>query len=1666
MLHFADKQRFNDLDDFVRKFGDLKDASHVAMLHSVLKPYLLRRIKEDVEKSLPPKEETVVEVALTSTQKQFYRAIYEKNTMHLFKGAKASNQPSLMNVMMELRKCCNHPYLVRGVEERILADITEEERADKDSVFRKMIESSGKLVLLDKLLPRLFSQGHKVLIFSQMVRVLNILEDFLRYKGYSYERLDGSTRASDRNDAVQRFIRPSMNRFIMLLSTKAGGLGLNLTAADTVIIFDSDWNPQNDIQAQARAHRIGQTKAVMVYRLLTRKTYEMHMFHKASLKLGLDRAVLAQSRIEQEDESGSGVKNNLSVQEIDELLKRGAYDVFREDDSEQREFADEDIDAILNRRSHKVVYDGKSNTETLGSFSKASFVSFDEKEDVDINDPDFWKKAVGLTETVSPEDTEMLELPQQRNRKKTQGYFDDTVDHDALEEYLKPIKANDGKGPKGAKTDKTPKNSKDKSQSEADKINNDPMLWGPHARDRVLRALNLFGFGRWSRIKQESGGDLRELKDVEAFARSYILQCGLYASEQELTKSDSDFVRDAVNKAKAVNVLFKSGQKKLDTPASLLDEKFVGKMKGGMAKKTLNRLDLLAKLISIVQKAVEQAFAAKKEPFDSTQDIDTYFSSLKMEEVCAHLPIGDVRPSWTKLEPWWDIECDKHLIIGTFRVGYGRYDLMKDDPDLCFNSKIECYVKSFKSSDDANAPSGNTSAPLAGEESSSVGDIKMDIDDDGYDGPEDDNADDILGQSGDIVDDDDNGSQKVTLQSTIADMFPDSALTVHNTLQVNIPFPRGKLCKLLIKSDRYSAFRGVYPQPGSCRWIAIYNSNKGGEVPIQEATSNRPAKASGLKFIGSFDTQVEAARAFDREARSAEGDAAQCNFNEYGVCLIESKFNEDGDIIEEEIKISQNIIQHSLPNQRSSKYRGVRASGQKWTAQISYDGGTHHLGTFSTELEAAMAYDATAKAHHGEGAALNFPKGFEEEVASIIQEPGFYIAVYNADGTIDRVVEGGTLDAKDYGSKFIDLSGRLGIAIASKSTKIMKSKNRRVNIAALPREEIASVVLPDKEKVVEDDDDENVLLATPSLFPKSSANRENSTGAMPDARTLNRLLIWLITSEEAKLMRADVKSKPKRSRSSKNGDNNNDKNDASQTKTSQIDYALYNSMAISEGTDVIRGLYRGVDNDVIAQIYKPQVNGLRKCEAVVKTVITQGYAEDTSVKQENSDSSTNGSSGTSAGHVPLDGVLTISAVIEGLPSVKTELAELGINVNAVEPEVEGPSASSLTEIEGCKLCCSFVLFGAPVEESLYSGKEEKDSTKPVAVKNESPEEPIKVFIPSPTTAPIPVNCLKYLLNFVIPQEETTYMNSFSYFQWSNIESLTGIAEKSDSVREFYYQSWLPFCVLISRSDINFSQKSIIPNPFRNINEHHPATRGLCQLFVQRQQFLRTMQYFLINRFDVVVEYLRSAAGRDCKGMPVWYCPWIHDIGLMIGCLKHGYLNLVDIFRDDSLPFTPSSIEFLVKRVFLYGINDLSPSTLLELTSIDSAEMWLKLVVHCMPNARQLETRIYRILADLTRSLSFDHTLRISFEGIDVKSLAANNNNGSEGDDGEKSHYNTRDRSGRTAVSNEPVETLPSTNSRKRPALSLKRFLLETSKRRRLVVRRIHGSLIEAQSGVV
>ena len=247
LLNIVDSDGFDDLDDFLEKYGDIKSKDRVDELHETIRPYILRRLKEDVEKSVPPKEETLIEVELTVLQKQYYRALYEKNVQFLHRNQKkALDGPSINNLAIQLRKCCNHPFLLNGVEEEVRAaeKVADEKKAEADFLVR----ASGKLVLLDKLLPKLKEDGHRVLIFSQFKIMLDILEDYLELRGMKHERIDGSITGKKRQMAIDRFqakeTEGKESSFVMLLSTRAGGVGINLTAADTCIIFDSDWNPQ------------------------------------------------------------------------------------------------------------------------------------------------------------------------------------------------------------------------------------------------------------------------------------------------------------------------------------------------------------------------------------------------------------------------------------------------------------------------------------------------------------------------------------------------------------------------------------------------------------------------------------------------------------------------------------------------------------------------------------------------------------------------------------------------------------------------------------------------------------------------------------------------------------------------------------------------------------------------------------------------------------------------------------------------------------------------------------------------------------------------------------------------------------------------------------------------------------------------------------------------------------------------------------------------------------------------------------------------------------------------------------------------------------------------------------------------------------------------------
>ena len=208
--------------------------------------------------------------------------------------------------------------------------------------------------------------------------------------------------------AIDRFNK-SADAFVFLLSTRAGGVGINLTAADTVIIFDSDWNPQNDVQAMARCHRIGQEKPVTIYRLITRRSFEAEMFERASRKLGLEQAILGSRQFGDLAEEDSAKK--MDAKEMELLLKQGAYALFNDDaESENRikEFCEQDIDSILDQRSRVRIVDGgvdedgnpvvSKNKVTKSLFTGGGAI---EHAEIDVNDPNFWKKV--LPDLVTPD---------------------------------------------------------------------------------------------------------------------------------------------------------------------------------------------------------------------------------------------------------------------------------------------------------------------------------------------------------------------------------------------------------------------------------------------------------------------------------------------------------------------------------------------------------------------------------------------------------------------------------------------------------------------------------------------------------------------------------------------------------------------------------------------------------------------------------------------------------------------------------------------------------------------------------------------------------------------------------------------------------------------------------------------------------------------------------------------------------------------------------------------------------------------------------------------------------------------------------------------------------------------------------------------------------------
>jgi chromodomain-helicase-DNA-binding protein 1 len=391
-----------------------------------IRPYMMRRTKEVVEKDLPKKTELVLRVELSNAQLDLYKAIISRNYEALNAGS-SGKKTSLLNIMMEMKKASNHAFMFPNHQERLLEGVEH-----RDEELRALITNSGKMMVLDKLLTKMKSEGHRVLIFSQMVKMLDILEWYLKRRGHKFQRIDGGVGAAERQEAIKCFNAPDSEDFVFVLSTRAGGLGINLVTADTVVIFDSDWNPHQDLQAMSRAHRIGQTRPVTVYRFVSKETVEEEILERARNKLILEYITIARAVEPPTDARQRQLGDKLAqvsvttaepttADEISRILKLRSQKMFEQTDN-QKKLEELDIDAVLaSAEEHKTEQVDGFTADGGEEFLK-SFEYTDVKVDLDWDDiiPKDELATIKAEEQKRKEEEQTMALIEQsmpRNRK-------------------------------------------------------------------------------------------------------------------------------------------------------------------------------------------------------------------------------------------------------------------------------------------------------------------------------------------------------------------------------------------------------------------------------------------------------------------------------------------------------------------------------------------------------------------------------------------------------------------------------------------------------------------------------------------------------------------------------------------------------------------------------------------------------------------------------------------------------------------------------------------------------------------------------------------------------------------------------------------------------------------------------------------------------------------------------------------------------------------------------------------------------------------------------------------------------------------------------------------------------------------------------------------------
>jgi len=355
----------------------------ISQARALLETCMIRRIKSEVEASLLPKIEYVLKPPLTRLQRKWYRSFLESDGTTVI-GLLTKNQ--LMSKVLQLGKVANHPKALALTYDRERTKAAHMAKRAHGSMFvqldtgnvpqtpeaianeaelrglvgEKLVNSCGKLALLDRLMLAKRQRDSRVLVFSQFTLTLDILEEYVKYRfgniGVAYLRLDGTTGRIQREMDMRSFNKPNCGIFCYLISTRAGGQGINLATADTVVLYDTCWNPQVDLQAQDRAHRIGQKKQVVIYRLISENTVEERVLARARQKMMLDALVIKKHvggdgpvdvLIDGGEGEGEEEMKKLSVEELWNMLNEGASKVFDPAVDKAEDYDAKDYDRLI-----------------------------------------------------------------------------------------------------------------------------------------------------------------------------------------------------------------------------------------------------------------------------------------------------------------------------------------------------------------------------------------------------------------------------------------------------------------------------------------------------------------------------------------------------------------------------------------------------------------------------------------------------------------------------------------------------------------------------------------------------------------------------------------------------------------------------------------------------------------------------------------------------------------------------------------------------------------------------------------------------------------------------------------------------------------------------------------------------------------------------------------------------------------------------------------------------------------------------------------------------------------------------------------------------------------------------------------------------------------------